>query len=146
MSANSASIPPSPNTNLGTSSLSSDPSTLPLWDRLTTWASENKAAVYTIAGVAVVLSGAGVAYYLSDSRKSSAAAADKKRPSKKERRRAKQEKDKVASQSEVKAPPEQPKESKMGSLCYCHVACSLSCQRNLERQKWNQIHWRVSRR
>jgi import receptor subunit TOM70 len=38
-----------------------------LWDRITTWASENKAVVYTIAGVAVVVTGAGVAYYLTDS-------------------------------------------------------------------------------
>lgn len=38
-----------------------------VWDRITTWASENKAVVYTIAGVAIVVSGAGVAYYLLDS-------------------------------------------------------------------------------
>lgn len=35
-----------------------------VWDRLTTWASDNKAVVYTVAGVAVVVTGAGVAYYL----------------------------------------------------------------------------------
>jgi len=38
-----------------------------VWDRISTWASENKAVVYTIAGVAVVVTGAGVAYYLTDS-------------------------------------------------------------------------------
>ncbi len=38
-----------------------------LWDRISTWASENKAIVYTIAGVAIVVTGAGVAYYLTDS-------------------------------------------------------------------------------
>jgi import receptor subunit TOM70 len=45
------------------------PSTPPssVWDRISTWASENKAVVYTIAGVAVVVTGAGVAYYLTDS-------------------------------------------------------------------------------
>lgn len=37
-----------------------------VWDRLTTWVSENKAVVYTIAGVAVVVTGAGVVYYLND--------------------------------------------------------------------------------
>lgn len=37
------------------------------WDRISTWASENKAVVYTIAGVAIVVTGAGVAYYLTDS-------------------------------------------------------------------------------
>lgn len=36
------------------------------WDRITTWASENKAVVYTIAGVAIVVTGAGIAYYLTD--------------------------------------------------------------------------------
>ena len=38
-----------------------------VWDRMTTWASENKAVVYTIAGIAVVVTGAGVAYYFTDS-------------------------------------------------------------------------------
>lgn len=38
-----------------------------LWDRVTSWASENKAVVYTIAGVAVVVTGAGVVYYLNNS-------------------------------------------------------------------------------
>jgi import receptor subunit TOM70 len=38
-----------------------------VWDRIATWASENKAVVYTIAGVAIVVTGAGVAYYLTDS-------------------------------------------------------------------------------
>lgn len=38
-----------------------------VWDKISTWASENKAVVYTIAGVAVVVTGAGVAYYLTDS-------------------------------------------------------------------------------
>lgn len=34
------------------------------WDRISSWVSENKAVVYTIAGVAVVVTGAGVVYYL----------------------------------------------------------------------------------
>lgn len=38
-----------------------------VWEKISTWASENKAVVYTIAGVAIVVSGAGVAYYLTDS-------------------------------------------------------------------------------
>ncbi len=38
-----------------------------VWDRITNWASENKAIVYTITGVAVVVTGAGVVYYLNDS-------------------------------------------------------------------------------
>ena len=52
--------PPIP---LGTpiAQLQSDPS---LWDRISTWVSENKAVVYTIAGVAVVVTGAGAVYYI----------------------------------------------------------------------------------
>lgn len=40
----------------------------PFWDRLTKWASENKTVVYTAAGVAVAVTGAGVVYYLNGSR------------------------------------------------------------------------------
>ena len=80
------------NTALDTGSLSSSSSSS-VWDRLLTWASQNKALVYTIAGVAVVVTGAGVVYYVSDSRKNAqtgaAAAEEKKRASKKERRKAK---------------------------------------------------------
>lgn len=36
-----------------------------LWDRISTWVSEHKAVVYTIAGVAVVITGAGAVYYIS---------------------------------------------------------------------------------
>ena len=35
-----------------------------VWERITSWASENKVVVYTVAGVAVVITGAGVVYYL----------------------------------------------------------------------------------
>ncbi|GAO14715.1 uncharacterized protein UV8b_04595 [Ustilaginoidea virens] len=38
------------------------------WDRITSWVSENKAVVYTIAGIAVVVTGAGVVYYHSESK------------------------------------------------------------------------------
>jgi import receptor subunit TOM70 len=53
--------------------------------------SENKALVYTIAGVAVVVTGAGVVYYLSDSswRDKDAPTVEEKRKSKKERRKEK---------------------------------------------------------
>lgn len=38
-----------------------------VWDRISNWVSENKAVVYTIAGVTVVVvAGAGVFYYTSD--------------------------------------------------------------------------------
>lgn len=41
-----------------------DASSSSTWDRISSWVSENKAVVYTIAGVAVVVTGAGVVYYL----------------------------------------------------------------------------------
>ncbi|RAL58560.1 hypothetical protein DID88_003336 [Monilinia fructigena] len=62
-----------------------------VWDRITKWASENKAVVYTIAGVAVVVSGAGVAYYLLDSKDSPSTQSVPKK-SKEKRRRKKDEK------------------------------------------------------
>ncbi|KAL8675380.1 MAG: hypothetical protein Q9168_000211 [Polycauliona sp. 1 TL-2023] len=98
---------------LDTSSLSSQSSSLPLWDRLSTWASENKAIVYTIAGIAVIVTGAGVVYYSTDSTTFSrdASSGEKKRLSKKERKKAK--KDKEQAQSQVTTEPDQrPKEKK----------------------------------
>lgn len=62
-----------------------------LWERVSTWVSENKAVAYTIAGTVVVITAAGTIYYLSDSQKTAAAAATEKRKSKKERRKEKQE-------------------------------------------------------
>ena len=108
MSSKPVPFPSAPNTALDTSSLSSQSSSLPLWDRLSTWASENKAVVYTIAGVAVVISGAGVVYYLSDSRKKpiDSAVEQEKKASKKAKRKAKKNK----GESEAKAAPDLPKE------------------------------------
>jgi import receptor subunit TOM70 len=40
------------------------PSDSSLWDRVSTWVSEHKAVVYTIAGVAVVVTTAGAVYYI----------------------------------------------------------------------------------
>ena len=108
MSSEPIPFPSAPNTALDTSSLSSQSSSLLLWDRLSTWASENKAVVYTIAGVAVVVSGAGVVYYLSKSRRgpTESAGEPEKKASKKSKRRAKKDK----GQSEAKVVPDQPKE------------------------------------
>ena len=94
-------FPPTRSPTLDTSSLSSQ-SPSSFLDRLSTWASENKAIVYTIAGVAVVVSGAGVVYYLSDSRKDAKVdvAEEQRKASKKERRKAKKEKEKVEPEKE----------------------------------------------
>ncbi|KAG6215902.1 TOM (translocase of outer membrane) complex component [Claviceps purpurea] len=68
------------------------------WDRLTSWVSENKAAVYTIAGVAVVVTGAGAVYYLNSDSKSKSDSAPKL--SKKERRKRKEAERKAAESKE----------------------------------------------
>ncbi|KAG6187194.1 TOM (translocase of outer membrane) complex component [Claviceps purpurea] len=68
------------------------------WDRLTSWVSENKAAVYTIAGVAVVVTGAGAVYYLNSDSKSKSDSAPKL--SKKERRKRKEAERKAAETKE----------------------------------------------
>lgn len=62
-----------------------------LWDRASRWASDNKAAVYTIAGVTVVVS-AGAIYYMSSSQPklSEEAAADRKKL-RKDKKKAKKE-------------------------------------------------------
>ncbi len=72
--------------------LSATPS---LWDRVSNWASENKAVVYTFGAVAVVVTGAGVVYYLSQPPRQTPDAekplgtTEEKRKSKKERRKGK---------------------------------------------------------
>ncbi|KAG6156213.1 TOM (translocase of outer membrane) complex component [Claviceps purpurea] len=68
------------------------------WDRLTSWVSENKAAVYTIAGVAVVVTGAGAVYYLNSDSKSKSDSVPKL--SKKERRKRKEAERKAAETKE----------------------------------------------
>ncbi|KAF8852144.1 putative mitochondrial outer membrane translocase receptor [Acephala macrosclerotiorum] len=82
-------------------SSSTPPSTV--WDRISTWASENKAVVYTIAGVAVVVTGAGVAYYLTDSTSTPLKESPKK-SSKKEKRRKKEEEKKAADVEKAEKP------------------------------------------
>ena len=78
----------SSSSSIDTASISA--STSSLWDRITTWASENKATVYTIAGTVVVVTGAGAVYYFYGSRKSISESSEK-RKSKKERRKEKKE-------------------------------------------------------
>ena len=94
-------------TTLNVPSLSSQTSSPSLWDRISTWASEHKAVVYTIAGVAVVVTGAGVVYYLSDSRQDPRSSpTDQKKPlSKKEKRKAKKEKERADLEKGAPPPP-----------------------------------------
>ncbi|KAM0276208.1 hypothetical protein ACHAQH_006972 [Verticillium albo-atrum] len=74
-----------------------------VWDRISTWASENKTVVYTIAGVAVVFTGAGVIYYLngdSEPKDNSPKLSKKERRKRKEAER-KAESEKVTSTETV---------------------------------------------
>ncbi|KAK2029329.1 import receptor [Colletotrichum zoysiae] len=73
-----------------------------LWERITTWAADNKAIVYTAAGVAVVATGAGVIYFLnSDSKNDSTP-----KLSKKERRKRKEAERKAAETEKLPTPAE----------------------------------------
>ncbi|EXJ94823.1 mitochondrial import receptor subunit tom-70 [Capronia coronata CBS 617.96] len=60
-----------------------------LWDRMSTWVSENKAVAYTIAGTVVVITSAGAIYYFSGPRTGGPPSSTEKRKSKKERRKEK---------------------------------------------------------
>lgn len=106
MSSNQSSLPQPPNKSvvLDTTSLP-DSTTSSVWDRISNWVSENKALVYTIAGVAVVVTSAGVVYYLSDSSspaaKASISATEKKKAKnqkRKEKKRAEEAKAKGSGQ------------------------------------------------
>ncbi|KAJ8114805.1 hypothetical protein ONZ43_g4818 [Nemania bipapillata] len=104
MSGASAAPPPVPNL--------AKPIVVPVessvWDRFTNWASENKALVYTIAGVAVVVTGAGVVYYLNGDVNSKGPSAPKL--SKRERRKRKEAERQAEAGEKATAPaPEQPK-------------------------------------
>ncbi|KLU86516.1 mitochondrial import receptor subunit tom-70 [Magnaporthiopsis poae ATCC 64411] len=82
MSSQFPSIPP-----VNPTPVAAIPTDSSLWDRISTWASDNKAVVYTIAGVAVVVTGAGVVYYVNGSGSKSDSPP---RLSKKERRKRKE--------------------------------------------------------
>ncbi|KAK2074294.1 hypothetical protein P8C59_008511 [Phyllachora maydis] len=60
------------------------------WSRVSTWVSEHKAAVYTIVGVTVVVTGAGAVYYINST---PGPKSSQLRPSKKERRKQKKQAD-----------------------------------------------------
>lgn len=79
-------------------SLTSGAGSASLWDRISAWAAEHKAVVYTIAGATVLVTGAGAVYYFSGdstSKKAESAKAKKNRKQK-ERKRAKQAADEAA--------------------------------------------------
>ena len=104
--------------NLDSSSASSSiPSSSSFWDRISSWVSENKAIVYTIAGVAVVVTGAGAVYYFADSKREQPSSGP--RLSKKERRKAKKEKEKETNGD--KDPVLRPATPGMIPIDYCRI-------------------------
>ena len=78
-----------------------------VWERISRWAAENKTVVYTIAGVTLVATGAGVVYYVSGSggdRRLDELSRGEQKKSKKERRKAKKEaQDALSRDSSVEA-------------------------------------------
>ncbi|KAL4981093.1 hypothetical protein BDW66DRAFT_123940 [Aspergillus desertorum] len=86
MSSSSLLPEPSRNVVVDTASLPAS-STASVWDRISKWVSENKALVYTVAGVAVVVTSAGVVYYLSDSSRSGKPAPTAAAPTEKKKKK-----------------------------------------------------------
>lgn len=79
-----------------------------LWDRISSWASEHKGVVYTVAGLTLVVSAGGVIYYLSDEKKDGSAPtpSSNKKKTKRDKRRAKERAEKeAAKEQEVTAEP-----------------------------------------
>jgi import receptor subunit TOM70 len=106
MSSGSPLPPPSQNVVVDTASLPAS-STASVWDRISKWVSENKALVYTIAGVAVVVTSAGVVYYLSDSGRPGQSGATQPTEKKKSKNQRRKEKKKAEEEKKAKASPAQ---------------------------------------
>ncbi|KAF2682939.1 mitochondrial precursor protein [Lentithecium fluviatile CBS 122367] len=105
MSANAAPLPYSP----GPTPVALPPQgTSSLWDRISSWASEHKGVVYTVAGLTLVVGAGGVIYYLSDDKKDTEATAASKRKIKRDRKKAKDRAEKEAAK-EPEAKPESKK-------------------------------------
>ncbi|KAL3452907.1 hypothetical protein BJX65DRAFT_265106 [Aspergillus insuetus] len=106
MSSGSPLPPSSQNVVVDTASLPAS-STASVWDRISKWVSENKALVYTIAGVAVVVTSAGVVYYLSDSGRPGQSGATPPTEKKKSKNQRRKEKKKAEEEKKAKASPAQ---------------------------------------
>jgi import receptor subunit TOM70 len=102
MSANAAPLPNSP----GPFPVALPPQgTSSFWDRISSWASEHKGVVYTVAGLTLVVGAGGVVYYLSDDKKDTGAgSASSKRKSKRDRKKAKERADKEAAKEQEPQP------------------------------------------
>lgn len=83
-------LTPAQNVVIDTSSLSASSSSS-VWDRISNWVSENKAVVYTVAGIAVVVTG-GTVFYLSSQPQEPAVPKKSKKERRKEKKKAEEEK------------------------------------------------------
>jgi len=91
-SISSGTVPP---TVIDTSSLHIPNAVSPsLWDRVSHWASDNKAAVYTIAGVTVVVSAGAIYYFNSQPAQIDYDATAERKRAKKDKKKAKKEAEK----------------------------------------------------
>lgn len=77
-----------------------------LWDRISSWASENKGVVYSVAGITLVVGTGGLIYYLSDDKKgtSTSSPSSNKKKNKREKKRAKERAEKEAAKEQEAAP------------------------------------------
>ena len=102
--------PPSSPTSIDTASAGASS----FWDRISQWASEHKAVVYTVAGVTVVATGAGIYYYASAPRNgaSSGSAASEKKKAKKDKRKGKKAGDQRSEEEDAKTG---------GTIAMCHA-------------------------
>lgn len=75
------------------------------WDRLSTWASENKGVVYTIAGVTLVVGAGGAIYYFNSSDSSTDASAPGTANKRKKQRERRREKERAAKETATKDEP-----------------------------------------
>lgn len=129
MSSESPLPEPAKNVVLDTTNLPA-PSSASVWERISKWVSDNKALVYTVAGVAVVVTSAGVVYYLSDSSKPSAKPAPssttEKKKSKNQRRK---EKEKKKAEDEKKAKTSSAQDGSFFSFLFVYFGLeTASCE------------------
>ncbi|EEA19173.1 mitochondrial outer membrane translocase receptor (TOM70), putative [Talaromyces marneffei ATCC 18224] len=83
-----------------------------VWDRISNWVSENKAVVYTVAGIAVVVTG-GTVYYLSTSSSSKPQEPAQPKKSKSQRRKEKKKAEEEKKAQEAKVAAEEVKTAKV---------------------------------
>lgn len=82
------------------------------WDRLSSWASENKGVVYTIAGVTLVVGAGGAIYYFNSSDSSSDGSAPGTANKRKKQRERRREKERAAKETATKDEPKPAEQQK----------------------------------